>query len=99
MAITTESQWERTTPTSLTREAFLDLLYGRTPLVREEQFLKPTQSEALYNHFIPLISPYLHVTGPPVSKVGVAQFEFQAQSAEDFKNRAGDGTILFLKTG
>lgn len=92
MAITAESQWKRTEPTSLTREAFLDLLFGRTPLVREEQFLKPAQSEALYSHFVPLISPYLHVTGPPVSKVGVAQFEFQAQSAEDFKNRTGDGT-------
>lgn len=90
MAISTESQWKTTEPVGLTREGFLDLLFGRTPLVREDEFLQPQQTEALYKHFVPLISPYLHVTGPPVSKVGVAQFEFQAQSAEDFKNRAGD---------
>ncbi|KAK9420888.1 putative Prolyl 4-hydroxylase alpha subunit Fe(2+) 2OG dioxygenase domain-containing protein [Seiridium unicorne] len=88
--ITSDSHWKRTGPVGLTRESFLDLLFGRTPLVREEQFLTPSQSQGLYDHFVPLLSPYLHVTGPPVSKVGVAQFEFQAQSAEDFKNRAGD---------
>ena len=91
MAMPADSQWKTTEPVRLTREGFLDLLFGRTPLVREAQFIQPQQSQALYDHFVPLIAPYLHVTGPPVSKVGVAQFEFQAQSAEDFKKRSGDG--------
>lgn len=87
------SVWNTTSPIKLTRESFLDLLFGRTPLVKEAQFLSPDQSERLYNHFVPLFSPYLHVTGPPVSKVGIAQFEFQAQSADDFKTRTGDGGL------
>ena len=88
-----ESKWKTTNPVPLTRKSFLDLLYGRTPLVKEAQFITPDQTQRLYNHLEPLFSPYLHATGPPVSKVGVAQFEFQAQSAEDFKNRAGDGEL------
>lgn len=86
-----QSQWKRTSPVPLTRESFLDLLYGRTPLVKEANFITKDQTQKLYNHLEPLFSPYIHAAGPPVSKVGVAQFEFQAQAAEDFENRAGDG--------
>ncbi|KAK4219694.1 hypothetical protein QBC37DRAFT_409552 [Rhypophila decipiens] len=85
-----ESKWKTTNPVSLTRESFLDLIYGRTPLIKEAQFISKDQSQAVYEHLGPRFSPYLHATGPPVSKVGVAQFEFQAQSQEDFKNRSGN---------
>ena len=40
------------------------------------------------------LTPYLHVTGPPLLKVGVAQFEYQALSQTDLENRADDGTSL-----
>lgn len=85
------SKWKRTSPVPLTRESFLDLLYGRTPLVKEANFITKDQTQKLYDHLRPLFSPYIHAAGPPVSKVGVAQFEFQAQAAEDFENRTGDG--------
>lgn len=85
------SKWKTTSPVPLTRESFLDLIYGRTPLIKESQFIAKDQAKTLYEHLGPQFSPYLHATGPPVSKVGVAQFEFQAQSQEDFQNRAGDG--------
>lgn len=85
------SKWKRTSPVPLTRESFLDLLYGRTPLVKEANFITKDQTQKLYDHLGPLFSPYIHAAGPPVSKVGVAQFEFQAQAAEDFENRTGDG--------
>ena len=39
----------------------------------------------------PKFAPYLHATGPPVDKVGVAQFEFQAQSQEDTRLSLGNG--------
>lgn len=35
----------------------------------------------------PQLTPYSHIAGPRVDKVGVAQFEFQARSAEDFRKR------------
>lgn len=85
------SKWKGTSPVPLTRESFLDLLYGRTPLVKEANFITKDQTQKLYGHLGPLFSPYIHAAGPPVSKVGVAQFEFQAQAAEDFENRKGDG--------
>ena len=87
-----DSQWKTTKPVPLNRESFLDLLGGRTPLIKMPQFITDEQSQRLLDHLLPIFSPYLHATGPPVQKVGVAQFEFQAQSQEDFKNRSGDGT-------
>lgn len=93
-----QSKWKRTSPVPLTRESFLDLLYGRTPLVKEANFITKDQTQKLYDHLGPLFSPYIHAAGPPVSKVGVAQFEFQAQAAEDFENRKGDGKSKIGKT-
>lgn len=71
----------------LTRQAFLDLLDGRTPAISEPGFLSKELAQKITEEVRPLISPYQHVAGPPLEKVGVAQFEFQAQSEEDFKNR------------
>lgn len=87
------SLWKTTKPVPLSREAFLDLLSGRTPLIHIPNFTTPEQSQRLADHLLPIFSPYLHATGPAVEKVGVAQFEFQAQSAEDFASRKGNGVF------
>lgn len=85
------SIWKTTEPVALTRESFLDLLQGETPLIRVPELLQHDQCRRLADHILPTFTPYIHATGPAVEKVGVAQFEFQAQSAEDFENRQGDG--------
>ncbi|PSK34018.1 hypothetical protein B9Z65_8344 [Elsinoe australis] len=85
-----DSLWRTNRPVPLSRQAFLDLLFGRTPLIKSANFITDSQSKALHDHLAPLFSPYLHATGPSVEKVGIAQFEFQAQSQEDFLNRKGD---------
>ena len=36
-----KSEWKRTTAVPLTRENFLDLLHGKSPLIREPGFLSP----------------------------------------------------------
>jgi hypothetical protein len=72
----------------LSRESFLDLLHGRTPTIREPNFLTPEQSFAFEKQLSHKLSPYKHNTGPLLQKVGVAQFEYQAQAAEDFQNRS-----------
>ena len=82
------SEWKRTADVPLTRENFLDLLYGKTPTIREACFLSP---EACWKHETELshqLTPYKHNTGPLLSKVGVAQFEYQAQAEQDFGNRS-----------
>ena len=79
--------WQRQDALPLTRQAFLDLLDGRTPAIEQPGFLSKEVAQKITDEVRPKISPYLHVAGPPLEKVGVAQFEFQAQSEEDFKNR------------
>lgn len=77
----------------MTRESFLDLLYGKTPVIIEPEFLSP---EMAYKHEQELshkLTPYKHNTGPLLTKVGVAQFEFQAQAQKDFQNRT-NGILL-----
>ncbi|CAJ2499772.1 Uu.00g026250.m01.CDS01 [Anthostomella pinea] len=78
---TQKSEWKTTESVPLTRESFLDLLYGRTPLVCSPHFISDETSKRLLEHLTPKFDP---------EKVGIAQFEFQAQSEEDFKNRKGD---------
>ena len=96
-AATQDSKWKTTRPVPLSRESFLSLLDGRMPLIKVSQFITEKQSRRLFDHLLPSFSPYLHATGPAVEKVGLAQFEFQAQSAEDFKNRKGNGAPVFLQ--
>ena len=87
-----QSQWKRTTDVPLTRESFLDLLYGKTPTIRQADFLSPEISRKFETELSPQLAPYKHNTGPLLSKVGVAQFEYQAQAAQDFGNRK-DGKL------
>ncbi|RAK74440.1 uncharacterized protein BO72DRAFT_435161 [Aspergillus fijiensis CBS 313.89] len=85
-----DSRWKTIDPVPLTRESFLDLLYGRTPVIQVPRFIDQDLSARSLHYLLPRFTPYLHATGPPVEKVGLAQFEFQAQSAEDFTRRTGN---------
>ena len=82
------SQWKTTEDVPLTRESFLDLLHGRTPLIRQPGFVSRDVCWTHEQILSPQLAPYKHNTGPPLAKVGVAQFEYQAQSADDFQSRA-----------
>ncbi|TRX92395.1 hypothetical protein FHL15_006781 [Xylaria flabelliformis] len=77
-------QWKRTTSTAgpLTREKSLDLPHRHTPTIREARFLTPEQSFA-HKKESHKRAPYRHYTVPLLEKIGVAQFEYQAQDAVD----------------
>ena len=86
-----KSQWKTTSPVPLTRESFLNLLAGKTPVIQMPHWVSDETCQKVTSHLMPRFTPYLHATGPSVDKVGLAQFEFQAQSEEDLKNRTGNG--------
>jgi len=86
-----QSKWKSNEAASFTRESFLGLLEGKLPFIKVPGFVSADTSSQIVQHLLPNFTPYLHATGPSVEKVGLAQFEFQAQSAEDFQNRSGDG--------
>ncbi|KAF7900090.1 hypothetical protein EAF00_004426 [Botryotinia globosa] len=86
----TELKWKTTNPVRATKASLLDLLEGRTPILHEPEFLSKEDCSKLTKTLEPRLTPYLHATGPKLAKVGVAQFEFQAQSEDDLKNRSGN---------
>jgi hypothetical protein len=88
---TYKSEWKRTTDVPLTRNNFLDLLYGKTPVIKETGFLSREVASKYEKELSPKLTPYKYYTGPLLTNVGVAQFEYQAQAAKDFRNRT-DGT-------
>jgi hypothetical protein len=88
------SPWTSTESVRLTKENYLNLLYGRTPTIWEPNFVSPAVAWEYEKRLSPQLTPYTHNTGPLLTKVGVAQFEYQAQTAEDFTKR-GDGNIYF----
>lgn len=92
------SKWKTTEPVRATKESFLDLLEGRTPLLHEAGFVSQENCSKLTNALEPRLTPYLHATGPKLAKVGIAQFEFQAQSEDDLKNRSGNGAYSHDQT-
>lgn len=97
VTVPAESKWKTDTAVPFTRETFLSLLDGTVPVIKVPSYVSKELSGRIVQHLLPSFTPYLHATGPSVEKVGLAQFEFQAQSAEDFKNRTGDGeNCLFL---
>ena len=93
---TLESKWETNSAAPFTREAFLGLLEGKVPVMKVPSYVSADLGNRIVQHLLPSFTPYLHATGPAVEKVGLAQFEFQAQSAEDFMNRSGEGKIDLL---
>lgn len=78
----------------MTTDSLIDLLEGRTPLLKEAAFLAPDTVHRMEQELEARFTPYLNTTGPSVDKVGVAQFEFQAQKREDFESRTGQGMIV-----
>ena len=82
------SRWTTTDSVPLCRDSVLDLLYGRTPLIKEPGFLAPAECSRYEQKLSPLVTPYIHNTGPTLRKVGIAQFEYQAQSQEDLRTRS-----------
>ncbi|PQE07080.1 l-allo-threonine aldolase protein [Rutstroemia sp. NJR-2017a BVV2] len=85
------SKWKSNDAAPFTRSALLGVLEGKVPVIKVPSYVSADLSNRIVQHLLPHFTSYLHATGPAVEKVGVAQFEFQAQSAEDFKNRTGDG--------
>lgn len=69
----------------------MDLLEGRTPLLKQAGFISTDVAKKMEAELAPRFTPYLNDSGTSLDKVGVSQFEFQAQSEEDFKNRTGLG--------
>jgi hypothetical protein len=89
-----KTEWKRDTDVPLTRENFLDLLNGKTPTIRVPGFLSREVAEKYEKELSPKLTPYKHNTGPLLTKVGVAQFEYQAQAAKDFEKR-GEGLYSY----
>jgi hypothetical protein len=87
------TRWKTTKPVAFSPESLLDLLDGRTPLLKHGNFLDGEICDRFAEILEPNFSPYLYATGPAIHKVGLAQFEFQAQAKDDFANRKGDGKI------
>ena len=91
------SQWKTTSPLPLTRQSFLNVLRGKTPVIQMPHWVSDETCQRVTSHLMPRFTSYLHATGPAVDKVGLAQFEFQAQSEEDFKKRTGNGKATMSK--
>lgn len=81
--------WVTDQAVPLTRQSFLDLLAGKTPLIKVPRFATRDECDRLVEALLPHLRPYENTTGPAVNKVGLAQFEFQAQSEEDYEKRDG----------
>ncbi|KAL8393923.1 hypothetical protein RB595_003618 [Gaeumannomyces hyphopodioides] len=92
------AKWEHADPVALTRQSVLDLLDGKIALIREPGFLSTDECKKYERELSHQVTPYKHNTGPQLWKVGVAQFEYQAQSQEDFANRKhGDEQSEYFK--
>ncbi|KAH6955674.1 hypothetical protein BKA56DRAFT_638120 [Ilyonectria sp. MPI-CAGE-AT-0026] len=74
----------------------LDMLQGRVPFIKELRFVPPNVAEKLEQTLSPQLTKYLHATGPPILKVGVAQFEYQAQAEADLEGRPSDIKQCYL---
>jgi hypothetical protein len=90
------AHWDVDHVVPLNRDTFISLLKGTVPAIRVSAFVSRETCRRLVTELSPKLVPYLHATGPAVQKVGLAQFEFQAQSQEDLKNRTGKGELLLL---
>ncbi|KPM37547.1 hypothetical protein AK830_g9008 [Neonectria ditissima] len=85
------SQWnEAFSGAPLSRQSLFDMLESRLPFIREPQFVSLRVAEKLEQTLSPRLTRYLHATGPPLLKFGVAQFEYQAQAEADLEGRPSD---------
>ena len=100
MATPYVSRWAKgATGAKFSRQTFLDMLDGRVPFVRQPAFVSRDVAKKFEDHIVPQMAPYLHATGPALRKLGVAQFEFQAQSGADLVNRSADGMCFGSRCG
>ncbi|KAI1869766.1 uncharacterized protein JN550_005747 [Neoarthrinium moseri] len=90
-----KSHWKTTEAVPLSRESFLALLYGETPLIKSPGFLSPDECWKYEKLLSPLLEPYKYNTGPLLRKIGVAQFEYQAQRNDDFNSRTNEQDQYF----
>ena len=67
------SHWKTDEGVPFTRENVLDLLYGKTPLIREPGFLTADECWKYEEALSPFVTPYKHNTGPVLRRVGIAQ--------------------------
>ncbi|KAL3421678.1 hypothetical protein PVAG01_05834 [Phlyctema vagabunda] len=85
------SQWNALEPAPFTRDAFLGVLEGKVPYIKQSQYVTPEVAQKVENELSPQLSPYVDIPGPTLLRVGVAQFEFQAISDDQLKERSGTG--------
>ncbi|PVH71988.1 hypothetical protein DL98DRAFT_612572 [Cadophora sp. DSE1049] len=85
------SQWESTDPAPFAREALLGVLDGKVGCIKEPHFVSPEVVQKIEEELSPKLSPYQDIPGPTLHRVGVAQFEFQAISDEQLKQRSTTG--------
>ncbi|KAJ4309003.1 hypothetical protein N0V84_011756 [Fusarium piperis] len=91
MSTESPSQWnDGFTGAPLSRQSLFDMLEGTVPFIKEAQFIPLHVAEKLEQALSPQLTKYLHATGPPLLKVGVAQFEYQAQAEADLEGRPSD---------
>ncbi|KAK3321891.1 hypothetical protein B0H66DRAFT_552865 [Apodospora peruviana] len=84
------ARWKTGEIQGLSRAAFIGMLRGEVPAVQVPGFVTRESASRFERHIQNQLAPYAHIAGPPVQKLGLAQFEFQAQSAADFESRTGE---------
>ena len=90
------SQWGTNTEGKpLTKESFVDMMDGKVPFIRIPQFVSQDATKMLGDNLLSEMVPYMYATGPALIKMGVAQFEFQAQAESDLQNRKDDSIFLW----
>ena len=71
------SPWKTIDSVPLSRQSMLDLLYGKTPLIKEPGFLSKSECAKYEKALSPLVTPYTHNTGPTLRRVGIAQVRIE----------------------
>ncbi|KAM7190124.1 hypothetical protein V8F20_009854 [Naviculisporaceae sp. PSN 640] len=94
---TEPTRWKTSEIQGLSRSAFIGMLRGDVPAVHVPGFVAPESASRFEKLIQDKLAPYAHIAGPPVQKVGLAQFEFQAQSAADFERRSGDAKDRYFE--
>jgi len=90
--------WRQSNPAPLSRDSLLDLFDLKVPTIHCPRFLSTDVAQKLEDHLSPKLSPYTNSMGPPLFKVGLAQFEFQAKVEQDLKNRTNAGEYPCLSS-
>ncbi|KAI0455790.1 hypothetical protein F5B21DRAFT_523259 [Xylaria acuta] len=90
-------EWNTDQAQPLTRQSFLDLLAGRIPVIKIPGFASKNVCDKLLAELTPKFCPYMNTAGPVLEKVGLAQFEFQAQAEADYETRTGQEKAKYFE--